>query len=195
MGRQKWNDDRFGKRVRKEREARELSQAAMAKLLADRGVHPMHPTTLAKIETGERSVRLNEAVEIAELFEMSLDSLLGRATANPGDELVSTLRTALDTAAMLTSTLAAVRATFYDPFTDLAALEFPGREQLEEHVRAAGAALVMASNELAMIAAFPLPHADNYQVTMRQAQFVGRDGLTSEAHDAQAKDIEKGDQS
>ena len=40
----------------------------MAKMLADRGVQPMHPTTIAKIEAGDRSVRINEAVEIADLF-------------------------------------------------------------------------------------------------------------------------------
>jgi hypothetical protein len=38
----------------------------------------MHPTTVAKIEAGDRSVRINEAVGIADLFEVSLDSLLGR---------------------------------------------------------------------------------------------------------------------
>ena len=37
----------------------------------------MHPTTVSKIEAAERSVRITEAVGIAELFEMSLDNLLG----------------------------------------------------------------------------------------------------------------------
>jgi hypothetical protein len=38
----------------------------------------MHPTTVAKIEAGDRSVRINEAVGIADLLEISLDALLGR---------------------------------------------------------------------------------------------------------------------
>ena len=38
----------------------------------------MHATTIAKIEAGSRSVRINEAVGIADLFEVSLDTLLGR---------------------------------------------------------------------------------------------------------------------
>ena len=50
----------------------------MAKLLSDKGVQPMHPTTIAKIEAGDRSVRINEAVAIADVFEVSLDALLGR---------------------------------------------------------------------------------------------------------------------
>jgi len=34
--------------------------------------------TIAKIEAGDRSVRVNEALGIADVFEMSLDALLGR---------------------------------------------------------------------------------------------------------------------
>jgi hypothetical protein len=43
----------------------------------------MHATTIAKIEAGTRSVRINEAVAIADLFEVSLDSLLGRKPGAP----------------------------------------------------------------------------------------------------------------
>jgi hypothetical protein len=50
----------------------------MAGLLSDKGLNPMYATTLAKIEAGARSVRINEAVAIADLFEVSLDTLLGR---------------------------------------------------------------------------------------------------------------------
>ena len=55
----------------------------MADMLSDKGIAPMHATTIAKIEAGSRSVRINEAVGIADLFEVSLDSLLGR---KPGTE-------------------------------------------------------------------------------------------------------------
>jgi transcriptional regulator with XRE-family HTH domain len=50
----------------------------MADMLSDRGIAPMHATTIAKIEAGTRSVRINEAVGIADLFDVSLDSLMGR---------------------------------------------------------------------------------------------------------------------
>lgn len=50
----------------------------MSDMLSEKGIAPMHPTTLAKIEAGTRSVRINEAVGIADLLEVSLDSLLGR---------------------------------------------------------------------------------------------------------------------
>ena len=50
----------------------------MARMLVNRGIEPMHSTTIAKIEAGDRSVRLNEAVAISDLFEVDLDHLLGR---------------------------------------------------------------------------------------------------------------------
>jgi transcriptional regulator with XRE-family HTH domain len=78
MGNSKWTDKRFGQRVKAEREDQGWSQADMAKALSTVGVHRMHPTTIAKIEAGDRSVRINEAVGIADLFEVSLDALLGR---------------------------------------------------------------------------------------------------------------------
>ena len=78
MGRKKWTEDYFSKRIRTERERREWSQADMAKMLSDKGI-PMHWTTVAKIEKGDRSVRIDEAAGIADLFEVSLDVLLDRS--------------------------------------------------------------------------------------------------------------------
>ena len=78
MGRQKWTDDHFGKQVKAQRERRGWSQAQMARMLVRRGIQPMHSTTLAKMELGDRSVRLNEAVTISDLFDVDLDHLLGR---------------------------------------------------------------------------------------------------------------------
>ena len=77
MGRQKWTDDQFGKRIKGLRERRRLSQTQMAAMLTRRKT-PMHATTLAKIEAGTRSVRINEAVALAELFDVTVDALLGR---------------------------------------------------------------------------------------------------------------------
>jgi hypothetical protein len=50
----------------------------MSKVLSEKGIAPMHETTIAKIEAGTRSVRINEAVAIADLLDVSLDTLLGR---------------------------------------------------------------------------------------------------------------------
>ena len=87
MGSDKWTDRCFGKRVKKERDHRGWSQAEMAKMLSDNGIQPMHPTTIAKIEMGMRSVRINEAVGIANLFATSLDELLDRRRYAYTDDL------------------------------------------------------------------------------------------------------------
>lgn len=92
MGSQKWADEQFGKTVKAQREQRGWSQADMAKMLSDKGIQPMHPTTVAKIEAGDRSVRINEAVGIADLFEVSIDSLLGRKNLTQDEELAQRLR-------------------------------------------------------------------------------------------------------
>lgn len=92
MGSHKWIDEQFGKTVRAQREQRGWSQADMAKMLSDKGIQPMHPTTVAKIEAGDRSVRINEALGIADLFEVSVDSLLGRKHLTQDEELAQRLR-------------------------------------------------------------------------------------------------------
>jgi transcriptional regulator with XRE-family HTH domain len=50
----------------------------MAKMLSDRDIDSMHPSTIAKIELGERPARIDEATAIADLLRVSLDTLLGR---------------------------------------------------------------------------------------------------------------------
>lgn len=70
-------DSRFRKQIRAEREHRGWSQDKLAKLLSSRGF-AFYASTIAKIETGGRSVGIAEAVAVAEVFEIPLDSLLGR---------------------------------------------------------------------------------------------------------------------
>ncbi|OBF96439.1 hypothetical protein A5790_05260 [Mycobacterium sp. 852002-51152_SCH6134967] len=76
--RTKWVDERFGDWLKAERTRRGWSQPQLADMLTDEGIAPMHATTIAKIESASRSVRINEAVGIANLFGASLDWVLGR---------------------------------------------------------------------------------------------------------------------
>jgi len=64
---------RFRKRVKKQRDRRGWSQADVAKMLGDKGIKGIYPTTVAKIESGERAVRIDEATALADLFETRLD--------------------------------------------------------------------------------------------------------------------------
>jgi transcriptional regulator with XRE-family HTH domain len=161
----------FGRRLRAERERRGWTQVELAERLADAG-WPVNPTVLAKVESAnegvQRSLKVDEALAVAEVFEMSLDSLLGRATdAESSDELELILRTAIDTARSLAGHLAQIRATFHDRFVEVEALDFTGREQLQAHVEAARSALDHASHALAVIAVFSVPD-NNFQIALRR---------------------------
>jgi transcriptional regulator with XRE-family HTH domain len=78
MGRRKWIEDSFREHLKTERESRGWSQTELAKMLSDSLRNPVHWTTIAKIEKGDRSVRIDEAAAVADLFDMSVDALLGR---------------------------------------------------------------------------------------------------------------------
>lgn len=119
MGRKKWSDASFGKRVQIERTNRGWSQAEMARMLSDNGVNPMHPTTIAKIESGQRSVRINEAVGIAELFEASIDSLLGRKPGTQISEVEYALRLMRDTARQSSQQVFTALETIHEQLDDL----------------------------------------------------------------------------
>jgi hypothetical protein len=155
----------------------------MAKMLADRGVQPMHPTTVAKIEAGDRSVRINEAMEIAELFGVSMDALLGRTTGvKPGDELADTLETFLTVAEMLWPKQVAIRDVFAARMGDLEALEFEGRDLLDIRIKQAWMGIDLATKSLAGIAAFqPAP---DLKVTLRD-QFISGGPETKTQEDQQ----------
>jgi hypothetical protein len=58
----------------------------------------MRPTTIAKIGAGDRLLRFNKAVGIADMFEVSVDFLLGRNGAANRSELTYRLRVFLDSA-------------------------------------------------------------------------------------------------
>lgn len=74
-------EDRFAKRVKSEREFRGWSQAELAGRLSDILGQQVYPTTVAKIESrnGEklRSIKLDEAVGLARLFEVSVEDIIG----------------------------------------------------------------------------------------------------------------------
>jgi transcriptional regulator with XRE-family HTH domain len=64
--------------MRAHRERLGWSQADLAKRLSDTGVPGVYPTTIAKIEAGDRAVRVDELDGLATVFGASVDLLLGR---------------------------------------------------------------------------------------------------------------------
>jgi hypothetical protein len=127
----------------------------MAKMLSDKGIS-MHWTTIAKIEKNDRSVRIDEAAGIADLFDTSVDALLGRKV-RPGNDLAYILRAVLNTARQSAEQTAAIADALGDNLVDLDALEFNGREELENEVVRAQRDLLKAQAVLSNVAKFKLP--------------------------------------
>ncbi|MEN4477723.1 helix-turn-helix transcriptional regulator [Mycolicibacterium cosmeticum] len=150
VSRSKWTDKRFGDLLRKERTDRKWTQPQMAEML------DMHPTVLAKIEKGARSVRIVEAAVIADLLGVSLDSLLGRRSgvANEVADIVANLKTTAGKAVM---DIAGLHNAIQGWFTDLGDLDFAERPELERAGGSALKALVDAQDALYGIAAAPAP--------------------------------------
>ncbi|SMX99195.1 helix-turn-helix domain-containing protein [Brevibacterium linens] len=82
----------FAARLREERRRRGLSQAEVAERLSARLEVTIDKSALARMERGERSIRLNEAVALAEILQVTLLRLVGES----GDGPNARVRRALD---------------------------------------------------------------------------------------------------
>jgi transcriptional regulator with XRE-family HTH domain len=69
-------EENFGSAVSFFRSSKQLSQRDFAARLTGRGM-PVDASAVSRIEKGSRSVRLVEAMTIAEVLEMDLESLIG----------------------------------------------------------------------------------------------------------------------
>src|SRR6185295_9933260 len=140
---------RFRRRVKKQRDRRDWSQADVSKMLGDKGVKGIYPTTIAKIESGERAVRIDEAAALADLFDVSLDVLLGRKQNSQDDELTYLLRllrdTARDSSQQVGATMETIREQLEElprEFDNADLLQKVGRDTWSTHLPAALGALI-----------------------------------------------------
>lgn len=69
-------DEAIARNIKKARERSGYSQAEIAKLLTEAGVPGIHQTTIARIESGERTVRLAEALVIARILDYRVEDLV-----------------------------------------------------------------------------------------------------------------------
>lgn len=69
-------DEKVGAMIRRLREAEGLSKTQLASRLADAGLDQIHPTTISRMEAGERGVRLSEATAITEVLNTDIGTLL-----------------------------------------------------------------------------------------------------------------------
>ncbi len=150
MGRrQATPEDRFGARVKHEREVRGWSQADLADRLTAENVKA-YPTTIAKIETRSaerpRSIRLDEATALARIFGASLDDLVGQPSEfdlqDAVDLLVSAAGMARDQVQRVSASLAEAFDGLHLSVEEIAAMTDEDSERL-------GDSLVLATNMLA----------------------------------------------
>lgn len=87
-------EGRFAEWLKGARAGAEMSQADLAKALTERGVSA-HATTIAKIEAGDRSVKLDEAVAICSVLGGSLGELFPASDPLGLDKRLSSLERAM----------------------------------------------------------------------------------------------------
>jgi transcriptional regulator with XRE-family HTH domain len=146
MGSQGRIGDQFRKRLKDQRKSRGWSQEDLAKMLLDRRIEGVYPSTIAKVEAGDRAVRIDELTAIADVFGVSVDTLLGRKAKSRRD--LRYLLDALTDAVFLSRTeLHRTANTLQDRLEDIPP-DFEGYDTLAgfvrevlRHLDAAGAAL------------------------------------------------------
>jgi transcriptional regulator with XRE-family HTH domain len=117
MGTKKWTEARFAELVK---EQRDKVHGWTQRELADKlnKTTPMHWTTIAKIEHGERSVRIDEAAAFADVFGVSVDYLLGRR-ARPKSDLMFALRRAAEAVSNTRSMASSMMTTLIERADEL----------------------------------------------------------------------------
>jgi transcriptional regulator with XRE-family HTH domain len=96
MGTREDTAEHVRKRVHAERERQKTTMAQLAQALTARGIRT-YATTIAKIEAGDRAVRIEELAAMAEIFDVPVDSLLG-PRGRPDGKLALVMRGGEDAA-------------------------------------------------------------------------------------------------
>ncbi|WP_119697612.1 helix-turn-helix domain-containing protein [Microbacterium halotolerans] len=94
--------DVFARRLRHEREVKRISQSELARRLSDRTGTGVSATAITKIESGDRSVRIDEAVYLAEILDVPLSALL--SDRGPDEIRMSELRRQIEQQRSLANT-------------------------------------------------------------------------------------------
>ena len=127
MGASEIAESQFRKTLRRERESHKWSQAHLATLLSGKGL-TVYPTTIAKIEAGERAAKIDELVAIADVFGVSVDVLLGHRVTQARDKdfLVSAM---IDAAMRALWQIGSTEAALRSALADLDSFKLRGYEK------------------------------------------------------------------
>ena len=89
------DDAAVGRRVRELRERSGKSQAEVSDALARLGASGFYPQTIAKLESGNRSLKLHEAAKLAEAIDANLGELLNATPRNLKREMARQMEIAV----------------------------------------------------------------------------------------------------
>jgi len=161
MGRRGTIGDLFRLELKGARIRHGLTQAQLSDVINERYDLGIHPTTIAKIESGGRDVRVDELFAFAELFGVSTDVLLGRN--GTGTDVMWAASKLTTNARKVSVDLAAIRERFDEDIIDLehTANREHKYEQVSYLLKMAGSACALlnaAVDRMASLAGeFPLP--------------------------------------
>jgi transcriptional regulator with XRE-family HTH domain len=140
----------------------------MAKLLSDKGFGA-HTTTIAKIEAGDRAVPIDEAAAIADLFEVSLDKLMGRDLGPERDEKYA-LEALEQTARHASWQVSTIESTLRDKAAELATFDLKHPSRLGFQLKCEAACDALAKANDALRAAINLPGGEEVQRLHRKRE-------------------------
>lgn len=144
----------FRERMKQGRIDRGWSQVDLANLLSNKGIGKVYGTTIAKIENRERTVRIDEAAAIAELFETSVDAMMGRNIGEDA-EVDYVVRGITSSALRSAEEVRGIASALKQASEDLNALgDFAGRSVLQENIKRTLRRLDAAQGALATTAEF-----------------------------------------
>jgi hypothetical protein len=128
----------------------------MAKRLVERGCDGFYPTTIAKIEAGDRQVYATELSAIADLFEVSTDLLLDRGVGLE-DDLAYSLRALREVAQRNYAQLRPATMELVEARDEAIRYAFSGRENLVEFCNSAISHLTAAATFLSLAETYTHP--------------------------------------
>ncbi len=180
MGRQTPTETRFRERIAVERKRRKLSQSDVAQMLNGRGLPGVYATTVAKIEAGDRTVRIDEAAAFADIFGLPLDELIGRHL----DEQTRTLSYVLQAVTRMmhqaAPAVSALRREFAEISSELGLFDFDDRAELVAAAQECHDALNRAASVIAgmwpLLSQAQVAAVANEIVVQRLSELQTRDG-------------------
>lgn len=182
MGNQSVLEEQFRKRLRELREERGWSQDQLANMLHDKGFDWLIKTTISKIEAGKRNVRIDEAVAIADLFQLPLDVLLSRSSARKVD-LQSFLTSALGAVKEFEGKVQVALGGLVSGANVVAGLDFEGRDELMREFKTVDESMAASIRACKRIGVFDVKSVPEIKLQRRLVDDAAQDFVSQRANE------------